>query len=180
MKTLLKVVAVLSLLGLVVSAANADVSKEEKAQMMKDAKETVSLFREKDPSMTKFFDKSYGYAVFSSVAKGAVGVGGAHGKGLLFHKGEAQGVTSLTQVTVGLQLGGQVYSEIIFFEDASHYNDFTAGKFELSAQATAVAAAAGVSANASYKNGVAIFTVARGGLMYEASVGGQKFGYKPF
>ena len=180
MKTLLKVVAVLSLLGLVVNAANAGVSEKEKAKMVTNASETVALFRKKDPGLEKFFDKAYGYAVFSSIAKGAMGIGGAHGKGLLFRKGEAQGVTKLSQFTVGLQLGGQVYSEIIFFEDASAYNDFTDGKFELSAQATAVAAAAGVSANASYKNGVAIFTVARGGLMYEASVGGQKFSYKPF
>lgn len=179
MKTLSRVVTVLSLLGLLASVAMADVDAMEKAGLQTDAKETVALFQKKDPSMARFFKKSYGYAVFSSVAKGGMGVGGAHGKGLLFRNGEAQGVVKLTQFTVGLQLGGQVYSEILFFEDARAYNDFTGGRFELSAQANAVAAAAGVSADASYDHGVAI-TVARGGLMYEASVGGQKFGYESF
>ena len=90
------------------------------------------------------------------------------------------GNTSLAQVTVGLQLGGQSYSEIVFFETAAALTDFKKGNFALAAQVSAVAAAAGASANAKYRNGVAVFTVAKGGLMYEASVGGQKFKYEPF
>ena len=93
--------------------------------------------------------------------------------------GEIVGRTSLTQFTVGFQFGGQVYQQVIFFENDRAYNDFTGGNFELSAQASAIAAAAGVAANAKYRHGVAIFTVGKGGLMYEASVGGQKFSFTP-
>jgi len=137
------------------------------------------LFREADPSLKEFFDSSYGYAIFPNVGKGGMGLGGAHGKGLVYRNGEIVGRTSLTQFTVGFQLGGQVYQQVIFFENDRAYNDFTGGNFELSAQASAIAAAAGVAANAKYRHGVAIFTLGKGGLMYEASVGGQKFSFTP-
>ena len=143
------------------------------------ARQTIEAFKKADPGISKFFDGSAGYAVFSTVGKGAVGVGGAHGSGILFEKGNPVGKVTLTQVTVGLQLGGQSYSEVVFFETAGTLSDFKKGNFELAAQASAVAAAAGASANAKYSKGVAVFTVAKGGLMYEASVGGQKFGYEP-
>ncbi len=129
--------------------------------------------------MKKLFDEAQGYAVFPSVAKGAIGLGGAHGEGQVFEKGKLVGTASLSQATIGFQLGGQVYSEAVFFEDAKALNEFKEGKFKVSAQVSAVAAAEGASANAKYQNGVAIFTLAKGGLMYEASVGGQKFSYTP-
>ena len=141
--------------------------------------EAIALFKETDPSLESFFDSSYGYAVFPKVGKGGMGLGGAHGKGLVYRNGEIVGRTSLTQFTVGFQLGGQVYQQVIFFEDQRSYDDFTGGNFELSAQASAIAAAAGVAANAKYRYGVAIFTLGKGGLMYEASVGGQKFSFTP-
>lgn len=141
--------------------------------------EAIALFQEADPSLVAFFESSYGYAVFPNVGKGGVGLGGAHGKGLVYRNGEIVGQTSLTQFTVGFQLGGQVYQQVIFFENDRAYNDFTGGNFELSAQASAIAAAAGVAANAKYRHGVAIFTLGKGGLMYEASVGGQKFSFTP-
>ena len=139
----------------------------------------IALFQETDPSLQTFFDTSYGYAVFPKVGKGGMGLGGAHGKGLVYRNGEIVGRTSLTQFTVGFQLGGQVYQQVIFFEDEASYNNFTGGNFELSAQASAIAAAAGVATNATYRYGVAIFTLGKGGLMYEASVGGQKFSFTP-
>lgn len=141
--------------------------------------EAVALFKQTDSSLEEWFDNAYGYAVFPSVGKGGVGVGGAHGKGLVYKEGEAVGRTSLTQFTVGFQLGGQVYQQVIFFEDRASYENFTGGNFELSAQASAIAAAAGVAANATYRYGVAIFTLGKTGLMYEASVGGQKFSFSP-
>lgn len=147
---------------------------------VKEAKETIEVFKKADPGISKFLAGSPGYAVFPTVAKGAVGVGAAAGSGVLFEKGNPIGKTSLAQVTVGLQLGGQSYSEIVFFETAAALTDFKKGNFALAAQVSAVAAAAGASANAKYRNGVAVFTVAKGGLMYEASVGGQKFKYEPF
>ena len=128
--------------------------------------------------MKVFFDKAYGYAVFPTVSKGAYVIGGAYGEGEVFKKGKLIGYSTLTQVTIGLQLGGQAYSEIIFFQDKRRLNNFKDGNFEFGAQASAVAVTAGVSADAAYNNGVAIFTIVKGGLMYEASVGGQKFRYE--
>ncbi len=143
-----------------------------------DVAEAIANFRNSDPSMKVFFEKAYGYAVFPSVGKGGIGIGGAYGGGEVYKKGELIGTSSLTQVTIGFQLGGQVYSEIIFFKDKANLDDFTGGNFEFGAQASAVAVTAGSSADADYSNGVAIFTLAKGGLMYEASVGGQKFSFE--
>jgi len=141
--------------------------------------ESTDLLKKKDSSFTKRFDEAYGYVIFPRVGKGAVGLGAAHGTGEVYEKGKLIGEASLTQVTLGLQLGGQVYIEAIFFENAKALDAFKQNKFALSAQASAVAAAEGVAANAKYQLGVAIFTMARSGLMYEASVGGQKFKFKP-
>jgi len=131
-----------------------------------------------DPGIQKFFDESAGYAVFPSVGKGGVGIGGAHGNGLVITNDQAVGKTSLSQVSIGLQLGGQVYAEFIFFKDATALGHFQRGNFELGAQASAVAVTAGASADANYDKGVAIFTHIGGGLMVDASVGGQKFTYE--
>mgnify|MGYP003572800105 FL=1 len=158
--------------------------------------ETVEVFKKAIPS--SFFENSYGYAVFPTIGKGGAGIGGAHGKGRVYAKGVHVGDTSMTQLTVGFQLGGQAFSQIIFFEDERAYTQFTSGNFEFGAQATAVAITAGASASASttgntagasggqndaksagnYYRGMAIFTVAKGGLMYEAAIGGQKFKYE--
>lgn len=141
--------------------------------------ETIANFKNHDPSMQVFFDKAQGFAVFPTVGKGGMGIGGAYGKGEVYEKGTLIGYSSLTQLTIGFQLGGQAYSEIIFFKDKATLNDFKSGNFEFSAQASAIAVTAGASADAGYNNGVAIFTLAKGGLMYEASVGGQKFSFTP-
>jgi lipid-binding SYLF domain-containing protein len=133
---------------------------------------------EKDPGMKDWFTNSAGYAVFPKVGKGGIGIGGAYGKGLVISGDRVIGKTSLSQLSIGLQLGGQAYAEFIFFYDQTALSDFQRGNFELGAQASAVAATAGASADASYNKGVAIFTDITGGLMYEASVGGQKFTYE--
>ncbi len=163
-----------------------------------DYAETIKIFKEAGAS-SGFFDNSYGYAIFPTIGKGGVGIGGAYGKGRVYKSGAYVGNTSMTQLTVGWQFGGQGYSQIIFFQDQRAFDEFTTGKFEFGAQATAVAITAGASASAntagtstsasggkhdattagSYNKGMATFTVAKGGLMYEASVGGQKFTYKP-
>ncbi len=150
------------------------------ADPVKEAKDTITVFKKADPGIAKFFETSAGYAVFPTIGKGAIGIGGAGGSGVLFEKGKPIGKTSMAQVTIGLQLGGQSYSEVVFLETDAALNDFKKGNFALAAQVSAVAAAAGASADAKYANGVAVFTVAKGGLMYEASVGGQKFGFEPF
>lgn len=133
----------------------------------------------KDPSLTKWFDAAYAYAVFPRVGKGGIGVGGAHGKGLVIKGDRTVGKTSLSQITIGFQLGGQVYAEYIMFRDKTAFDHFTRGNFEMGAQVSAVAVTLGASADANYDGGVAVFTIAEGGLMYEASIGGQKFKYKP-
>ncbi len=143
-----------------------------------NAQATVSLFKQRDPKIERFFERSYGYAIFPRIAKGGVGFGGANGRGLVYEENKLVGYTTLSQATFGFQLGGQTFSEIIFFKDKIDLEHFQEGKFEFGAQASAVAIRAGGSADADYSRGVAIFTMTRGGLMYEASVGGQKFTYE--
>jgi lipid-binding SYLF domain-containing protein len=142
---------------------------DEKAQV------ALTEFKEKDPKVQKFIDQSAGYVVIPTVGKAALGIGGAHGKGVLYEGGVVTAVVSLTQISFGFQGGGQAYSEFIFFEDAATLKNFKHGNFELNAQASAVAITAGASADAEFNGGMAIFTQAKGGLMYEAAVGGQKF-----
>jgi lipid-binding SYLF domain-containing protein len=161
--------------------------------------ETVKIFQDAGESGS-FFNNSYGYAVFPTIGKGGIGIGGAYGKGRVYAGGKYVGNTSMSQLSLGFQLGAQGYSQIIFFEDQRAYDEFTSGNFEFSADATAVALTAGASASASstghsagasggkkdattvgagYRKGMATFTVVKGGLMYEAVLAGQKFSYKP-
>lgn len=160
--------------------------------------DTVEVFRSAGESGT-FFGKSYGYAVFPTIGRAGIGIGGARGSGRVFVGGRHVGDATMTQLTVGLQLGAQGYSMIVFFEDERAFKEFTSGSFEFSAQAKAVAITAGASATAStagssagasggrhdattvggFRRGTAVFTVARGGLMYEASIGGARFSYRP-
>jgi lipid-binding SYLF domain-containing protein len=144
-----------------------------------EAWETIQRFKKKDPSLQRFFKNAYGYAVFPTIGKGGLIVGGAYGKGEVYAQGEPIGTAEMVQGTVGLQVGGQSYSELIFFADERALDRFRSGNFELGAGASAVAVTAGASANASYDNGIAIFTVAKGGLMAEATVSGQQFNFWP-
>jgi len=147
--------------------------------LSQEVQHTMDLFKKTDSGLTKLFDSSAGYVVFPSVAKGAAGIGAAHGKGQVFEKGSLVGLASLTQVTLGFQLGGQVYAEVIFFENQQALKDFKASQMKLSAQVSAVAAAEGASQDARFQLGVLVFTLAKSGLMFEASVGGQKFNFTP-
>lgn len=156
------------------------VALADDSELISDARATIATFKKTDPKIEKFFSSAAGYAVFPTIAKAAIGVGGAGGSGVLFVGGQPVKKSSMGQASIGLQLGGQTYSEVIFFETPSSLSDFKKGNFALAAQASAVALSAGASANAKYEKGVAIFTATKGGLMYEASVGGQKFGYEPF
>ena len=152
---------------------------ERRDTLIHEANETVERFRSNDSSLVKFFDTCVGYAVFPKVTKGAAGVGAAHGRGVLFENGRAVGFTELTQGTIGLQLGGQTYSELIFFQHNTVLRNFKNGNLEFQAQASAVAAESGAGAAADFENGVAVFTMTRAGLMFEAAIGGQKFSYTP-
>ena len=139
----------------------------------------ISRFKASDPSLNRFFDNAYGYAVYPSVGKGGFWIGGAHGDGEAYEQGRLIGVTSITQITLGPQIGGQAYSEIIFFRDRDALAVFKTGSLIFSAQISAVAATAGAAKNVSWSNGVAVFTLAEGGLMAEATIGGQKFSFTP-
>jgi lipid-binding SYLF domain-containing protein len=149
------------------------------ARAQDDVPPVIAKFKAKDPGMEKIFSDAVGYAVFPTVGKGGIGLGGARGKGWVYEGGNLVGKSTLTQVTVGLQLGGQAYSEIVFFQTRQALDNFKEGHLKLDAQASAVALTARASADLAYRNGVAIVTMAKGGLMYEASVGGQKFSYTP-
>ena len=163
-----------------------------------DYADTVAKFK-KASQTGPFFAKNYGYAVFPTIGKAGVGIGGAHGKGRVFVKGAYVGDTTMNQLSIGAQLGGEAYSEMIFFEDERAFKEFTGGNFEFGAQMQAVVITAGAGAKATtggtgaganvggdkaevkseYQKGIAVFTLAKGGLMYEASIGGQKFKYQP-
>lgn len=162
--------------GLTILAAAQSDSK--KSEVIADSKEAKAEFMKTDKEMKGLFDKAYGYVIFPNVGKGAVVVGGAAGTGAAYEHGKQIGIAKLTQVSVGFQFGGQAYREVIFFENKEAMDRFKENRIELSAQVSAVAAASGASLNAKYVEGVMVFTMAKGGLMYEASVGGQKFKFE--
>jgi len=149
-------------------------------ELIQDCDSAKAEFIKTDPSLSKVFASATGYVIFPNVGKGAVGVGGASGNGIVYERGVMIGKAKLSQVSIGFQLGGQAYRELIFFENQESIDRFKKNKVEFSAQASAVAATAGASANAKYSEGVMIYTQQKGGLMYEASVGGQKFKYSKF
>lgn len=183
---ILGVIAALVLIFTLAGTAQAD-----------DYATTIETFK-KSPAVQPFFKNAYGYAVFPTVGKGGIGIGGAYGKGQVYQGGKVTGETKLMKATIGLQLGGQAFSEMIFFQDKRAYDEFISGEFEFDATASAVAITAGAQAKAgtegtsagasagpatgkqaksSYNNGMAVFVHTKGGLMYEAAIGGQKFSF---
>ena len=154
-----------------------DPNRKQKQKDM--VQETITRFKQADSTIQAFFYKAYGYVVFPSIGKGGFIVGGGRGHGHVYKKGGFIGYATMTQVTVGAQVGGQSYSEIIFFKDKAALDHFKEGNLQFSAQASAVAATEGASKDTSYDNGVAVFTMPRGGLMAEASIGGQNFKFTP-
>ena len=151
----------------------------EEKPLVDQVKAAIQLFKSDDSKIVKLFESAYGYVVFPSIGKGAVGIGGAAGDGQVFEKGTLIGTARMTQFTIGAQLGGQKFSEVIFFENKDALDSFRSSEWAMSAGVSAVAAAESASADAKYKNGVLVFTIAKGGLMFEASVGGQKFKFTP-
>jgi lipid-binding SYLF domain-containing protein len=169
-------ISVLSLaIAVAATTALAGWDVDEADEYHEKAQVVLGEFKEADPKVQKFIDQSAGYVVIPTVGKAALGIGGARGKGVLYEGGAVTAVVTLTQLSFGFQGGGQAYSEFIFFEDAATLSNFKQGNYELNAQASAVAITAGASADAKFNGGMAIFTQAKGGLMYEAAVGGQKF-----
>lgn len=164
-----------------------------------DYSATINVFKD-SPAVAKFFENSYGYAVFPTIGKAGFIVGGSYGKGQVYRDGKVTGKTSVVEGSLGFQLGGEAFSQIIFFEDKRAYDEFTSGNFEFGATAQAVVITAGAQAKAGttgtsagasagpktgvqaeteYVRGMATFVHSKGGLMYEASIGGQKFTFEP-
>jgi len=159
-------------------AANAqtgawDPELEEKSQ------EIINMYQDTNSNFRTYFEESYGYAVFPTIGKGAVGIGGAHGRGVVYEKGTPIGETKMTQISIGFQWGGQAYSEIIFFKDVEALDRFKSNKLEFAGQTSAIVVTKGVSADIAYEEGIAVYTMPKSGLMLEASLGGQKFKFIP-
>ncbi|OIQ28500.1 MAG: hypothetical protein BM564_08845 [Bacteroidetes bacterium MedPE-SWsnd-G2] len=148
-------------------------------ELVKESTEALQAMIRETPKLKSFYNKCYGYAIFPTVTKAGVGVGGAMGKGVVYAQGKITGKTTLKQASIGLQLGGQQYSEVVFFENKTAYEHFKNGNLKFDAQASAVAITEGASIDSAYTDGVAVFTQIKGGLMYEASIGGQHFTFKP-
>ncbi len=175
MKQIRRRSAVAALLILCVGAnfvARADDLKAE-------AEQAIATFQKADSSMQKLMNDSAGYAIFPSIGRAGFIIGGERGKGLVFEKGKLVGEAKVTEVNIGAQAGAESYSELILFETSAALRDFKASDWEMSAKVSAVAAAEGAAKNAKYQQGVAVFTLTKGGLMAQATVGGQKFKFKP-
>ncbi len=169
------------------------------AQRVRDFSEAIDAFQAV-PAVQPFFDNAYGYVVWRRIARGGFGIGGATGRGQVYVNGEVTGFSRLIDVSVGFQLGGQVYRQIIFFENKAAYDDFTDGGYEFDAQAAAIAVTASAQASSgtqgsqaavgaattselagasAYHNSTRVFTIARGGLMYQVTIAGQRYNFRP-
>lgn len=172
LKTTIAIVALAFAIG-----TNAQSEKDKK--IIEDAAKAKKTLLKADSGLQTFFDKSAGYVIFPNVGKGGFIIGGASGNGVVYENGEIIGMADLKKLNVGLQAGGQAIIEIIFFETTTDLERFKEGDFQFSAEASAVAVKSGIAFNAKYKDGVAVFALPKAGLMADASVGGQKFDFKP-
>jgi lipid-binding SYLF domain-containing protein len=152
-------------------------TKDERAILRDDSDAAMKSMQADDPSLKDFLANCDGYVIFPSVGKGAVGIGGAYGHGVVYEGGSLVGYSKLEQATIGVALGGQTYRELVVFQTKDALNSFKSSNFSLSANASAVAIKSGAAATAKYENGVAVFTDPNGGLMFEASIGGQQLTY---
>ncbi|WP_222982095.1 lipid-binding SYLF domain-containing protein [Flagellimonas meishanensis] len=176
MKMIKSFILVLSL----VFTANVIAQNEKDEKIMADALEAKEALLEAQAELKKFFAQSAGYVIFPNVGKGGFIIGGASGNGVVYENGDAVGMASLKKLNVGLQAGGQAIIEVIFFETDVDLARFKEGQFEFAAETSAVALKSGIAFEAKYKDGVAVFALPKAGLMADASVGGQKFSYRPF
>lgn len=176
MKTIKKI-TVFFLFTMIAFSVNAQTEKDH--EIIKDAEKAKTTLLNESPELDSFFNNSAGYVIFPNVGKGGFIVGGASGNGVVYEDGSMIGMADLKKVNVGLQAGGQAVIEAIFFETDEALNDFKEGNFEFSGEASAVVVESGKAVNASYQDGVAVFALPKAGLMADASVGGQKFDFKP-
>jgi lipid-binding SYLF domain-containing protein len=153
--------------------------RESRAVLAAEVKEAIAALKAKDPTIERFFNKSYGYAVLPKVFKGAFWLGGAYGRGQVYERSRMLGYCSMSQATLGFSFGGEYFREIIFFREKTDLHRFLREEFTFSAQVSGVALTAGAAAKADYKDGMAVFVLPHKGLMVDASLGGQKFSVVP-
>ena len=166
-----------ALLFVLVGCGTTPKTQEARENLHKKSDATLTAMKQKDASLDRFLEEAHAYAVFPAVGKGGLIAGGAYGRGVVYEQGEMVGYTDMSQATVGLQVGGQQFSELIVFQDANALTRFKSNNTELTANFSAVLITAGAATTARYRDGVAVFTDPKGGLMVEAAVGGQKFTY---
>lgn len=179
MKQAIFFAAVLIVTVNLIGCSTAPKTEAKKEALGIDVRATVDTMNVEDPSFKDFLNKAYGYVVFPSVGKGGAIVGGAYGRGEVYEQGKMIGYADISQATVGLQLGGQNFAEVIAFENKAALDRFVTNKYEVAANASAVALKSGAAATAKYTDGVALFTHVKGGLMAEAAIGGQRFNFSP-
>jgi lipid-binding SYLF domain-containing protein len=177
--TIIRLTCLSILLSIIGGCSTVPESREAKTVLSAEVQEALVVMKAKDPGIDRFFEKSYGYAVLPKVFKGALLVGGAHGKGEVFEQGKRVGYCSMSQATLGFSFGGEYFREIIFFRDKEDLDRFKQDEYTFSAQVTGVALSAGAAAKADYRAGMAVFITPDTGLMVDASLGGQKFRYVP-
>lgn len=161
------------------SCATSNWTEGEVKGHMDEVNTTIDQFRQTDPTLQRFFDQSYGYAVFPSVATGGLVFGGSHGHGVAFAQGQPVGTAEVTRVSVGAQVGGQTFSEIVFFKNRDDFQEFRNGDYQVSGSVSAVGLDRGAGANAAFQDGVAVFVNDRSGLMAAADIGAQELSFTP-
>jgi lipid-binding SYLF domain-containing protein len=177
MNTIGLVTVIVTTFLFVSGCATAPENPQEQAVLSAQVNEAIAIFKEKDPSIDKFFKQSYGYAVLPKIVKGAFWLGGAYGRGEVYEKGQIVGYCDMSQATIGFSFGGEFFREIVFFRDKSDLDSFKTDQFTFSAQVTGIAVTMGAAAKADYQSGLAVFIAPDQGLMIDASLGGQRFNY---
>lgn len=178
--TMVAALLVVALTPTFTTRAAAGTKKQEEAKKLEtESQQAILNFKTADPTMTNFFAKAAGYVILPGVGEGGFILGGARGKGLVFENGKVVGNATMSEVSIGAQVGGGSYAEVIFFETAEGLKSFKGSKWEMSAKAKANVAASGAAANAKYELGIAVFTLPKSGAMVAAAVGGQKFKFEP-
>lgn len=176
----MKLIRICALATLLLTTTVASPQSRKGQKIMLYAQKAKTTLLETSPGLERFFEDSAGYVIFPNVGKGGFIIGGASGNGVVYENGEAVGMADLKKLNIGLQAGGQAIIEVIFFETDVDLQRFKTEKFQFVAETSAVALKSGIAFNAKYKDGVAVFALPKAGLMADASVGGQKFGYKAF
>lgn len=167
---------VLLLIG---ACATAPKTPSDRANLAARAEATLRVMKERNPNLQSVLNESIGYAVFPEIGKGGIGIGAAYGRGVLYENGRMIGFVELNQASIGAQLGGQTFAELIVLRDHAAIERLKGGSFSLGADVSAVALTAGAAATADFQNGVAVYVMPRGGLMAELTISGQQINYQP-